>query len=173
MEPKRNKPKLMVSVMGSFALLVLNLSFLSSSTLTDGFGFAGLSLKTTVGELKKRYPKSPMVANYMYLSEIESHDHIYGIEIPANPGGRLGLVFERPQSLGSPHNGRYPACQQIVSVIQSRYGLPTRVEEFAEEKSLNRRFSWTRQGEILSLHCFRVNSTNFQAEALTISESAP
>ena len=152
--------------------LTLNLSLFASSTSAEGFGFAGLSFKTSAEELKKRYPKSSMVGNYMYLSEAESHHHIYGVEIPGgNSGGRLRLVFERSQNPGSPHQARYPSCQQVLSIIQPRYGSPGKVEEFAEESSWNRRYSWTQQGEVLALHCFRVKES-FLAETLTITESA-
>jgi hypothetical protein len=160
-------------VMRLLVALILNLSLFAGSTLADGFGFGGLNFKTTAEELKKRYPRSFMVGNYMYLSEAESHDHIYGIEIPGgNPGGRMRLAFERSQSPGSPHNARYPSCQKVLSMIQPRYGSPGKVEEFAEESSWNRRYSWIQEGELLALHCFRVNGKTFLAEALTITKSA-
>jgi hypothetical protein len=160
-------------VMQMLVPCMLTLSLFADTTLADELGFGGLNLKTTAEELKKRYPKSPMVGNYMYLSDAESHDHIYGIEIPdGNSGGRLRLIFERRQILGARRNPRYPSCQQVLLLIQGKYGVPGKVEEFAEESSFNRRFSWTKKRELLALHCFSSNKKNFQAEALTITDSA-
>jgi len=151
---------------------MLTLLLLAASTLAYELEFAGLNLSTTAEELKKRYPKSSMVGNYMYLAEAESHDHIYGIEIPdGGSGGRLRLVFERRQISNARRNPQYPSCQHVLSIIQTKYGAPGKIEEFAEEKSFNRRFSWTRKRELLALHCFSFNKKNFQAEALTITDS--
>lgn len=150
--------------------LLLYLSLFSGDVVAEGFVFAGLGLGTTDGELKARYPRSSMVGNYMYLSEADSHDHIYGIEIPGTgPEGRLRLSFERPREQSGARGPRYPSCQHVLSVIQARYGSPARVMEFAEEGSWNRSLVWIKAGETLSLHCFRLGRDAFFAEALTIT----
>lgn len=151
---------------------LLYLSLFSGNAAAEGFVFAGLGLGTTAEELKARYPRSSLTGNYMYLSEADSHDRIHGIETPGTgPEGGLRLSFERSREQSNARDPRYPQCQQILSIIQERYGLPIKVREFAEEGSWNRRFIWTKAGEALSLHCFRLGRETFFAEALTITAS--
>ncbi len=153
-------------------LIPLLLVFLAypGNACADGFSFAGLNRKTTLRELKTRYPNSPMVGNYVYVSRADSHDHIYGIEIPgSNPQGRLRLTFERPRDLSRDGRPQYPSCQQIFSILEASYGPPAKVEKFTEERSLNRRISWTKGDEVLWLLCFRMESGKFFAEALTVT----
>lgn len=155
-----------------FVPWLLGLLLCAGNAVADEFAFAGLSIGTTIQELKSRYPNSLMGGNYVYVSEADSHDHIYGIEIPGpNPGGRLRLSFERSRELSHDGNPQYPSCHQVLSIVQARYGTPTRVEEFAEESSWNRRLSWTKGREVLSLHCFRSRQGTLLAEALTITAS--
>ena len=155
-------------------MLVLSLTLFLSSVSGEELTFAGLSRPTTVDQLKKRYPTSSMVGNYMYVSNADSHDHIYGIEIPAtDTSGRLRLAFERMTGEGATGRPMYPACAQILSILKKRYGSPTKVEQFSEEISRNRRLSWMKHGEILALHCFRISSNAFLAEAVTITGPRP
>ncbi|MCI0420242.1 MAG: hypothetical protein L0387_32080 [Acidobacteria bacterium] len=155
-------------------MLVLNLALFAASVGAEELAFAGLSRRTTVEELKKRYPKSSMVGDYMYVSNADSHDHIYGIEIPGtDAAGRLRLAFERARGEGAGSRPQYPPCRQVLAVLEKSYGSPTKVEEFSEESSRNRRLSWMKHGEVLSLHCFRMDSKVFLAEAVSITGSRP
>ncbi len=155
-------------------MLVLSLALFLASVDAGELTFAGLSRRTTVDQLKKRYPTSSMVGNYMYVSNADSHDHIYGIETPGtDTSGRLRLAFERMRGEGAASSPMYPPCAQVLSILKKRYGSPTKVEQFSEEVSRNRRLSWMRHGEVLSLHCFRIGSKAFLAEAVTITGPPP
>ena len=160
--------------MRSLVMLVLSSALFVASVGAEELTFAGLSRRTTVDELKKRYPTSSMVGNYMYVSNADSHDHIYGIEIPGtDAGGRLRLAFERVRGEGAASRPQYPPCTQVLSILEKRYGSPTKVEQFSEEGSRNRRLSWMKHGEVLSLQCFRIGSKAFLAEAVTITGPRP
>jgi hypothetical protein len=144
-----------------------------TNAFAEGFQFAGLDLRTPPALLKKRYPRSSVVGNYIYVSAADSHDHIYGIQMPhGDQGRRLRLFFERPERARAQHTGRYPSCRKVLSRIAARYGGPAETVDSVEEKSLNRRFTWKKDRESLALHCFRVNTKSFLAEALTIAEAA-
>jgi hypothetical protein len=137
--------------------------------IAETFSFGDLHLRTTAEDLRHRYPASKLVGNYMYIAPSDSHDHIYGIQLPAKDGaGRLKLFFERPDV---PHIGRerqYPRCDRLMSALRAKYGPPDTVEEYSEERARNRRLSWRRSQEVLALHCFRLHRVEFLAEALTI-----
>ena len=108
----------------------------------------------------------------MYVSNADSHDHIYGIGIPGtDPAGSLRLTFERVRGEGASSRLTYPPCTQVLSILKKRYGSPTKEERFSEEASRNRRLSWMKAGEVLSLHCFRMGIKDFLAEAVTITGS--
>ena len=64
------------------------------------FTFSGLGLRSDVAAVEARYPRSHRVGNYVYVAPEESHDHIYGIEVPGGePGRRLRVTFERPDGV--------------------------------------------------------------------------
>jgi len=171
---KRIQETVVSAIRVNLALLLGLLSMFGGNAFAGVFSFTGLSLVTTVEELKHRYPNSSMVGNHLYVAEADSHDHIYGIEIPGpNPGGRLRLSFERSRKLSHDAQPQYPTCEKILSILETRYGAPSRVKEFAEERSWNRRLSWEKDRELLSLHCFRMRGTDFFAEAITIAKSSP
>ena len=76
--------------MRCLVILVLSLGLFLPSVTAEELSFAGLSRRTTGDQLKKRYPTSSMVGNFMYVSNADSHDHIYGIGIPGtDPSGSL------------------------------------------------------------------------------------
>jgi hypothetical protein len=148
-------------------ILTLVLACAASAAAAQEFSFAGLSLRTTLEELKKRYPSSRLADHYMYVSEKDSHDHVYGVEIP-RPGaaGRLRLSFEHPQQ---GRGERHPSCRSVADALQKRYGAPSRSRDFMEEGSKARRVSWVGAAEEMSLQCFQRNG-EFRAEALTMVE---
>ena len=130
------------------------------------FVFGGLGLRTTIEEAKHRYPRSSIVGQYVYVAEADSHDHIYGIALPGadRPKG-LSIFFEKSRNQAA----RYSHCEQIVGMVEKQYGPPSRTEDFTEEQSRNRRLSWERSGEVLSVLCFRQGQASLFAERLTIA----
>jgi hypothetical protein len=132
----------------------------------DGFVFAGLSLRTTLQEVQKRYPHSLISGHHVYVADTDSHDQIRAIDLPdEGPNRRLGVFFERK----TPRGNAYPACDQILSVLQRQYGKPSAVQEFDEERARNRRFLWRGGDEALTLLCFRFGRQPFSAAQLTIA----
>ena len=133
---------------------------------TESFTFAGLSLETTMTDLKKRYPRSTALDTLVYLSDEESHEHISTIGLSRNGAARtLIITFERQR------RGRatYPSCGRSLSLLKERYGNPTRVTEAQEERARNRRFEWNTATESLTLDCFRMPRQPQYAERLTIA----
>lgn len=140
--------------------------------IADGFVFADMSLKTTVEQLRHRYPTSKMVGNYLYVAPSESRDHIYGIQLPGSGrAGVLKLFFEHSDAASPTRAPEYPGCNDVASKLKATYGSPDATEEFSEERASNRRLIWKRAGEALVLHCFRLDGTRFLAETLTIERA--
>ena len=134
---------------------------------TDSFTFAGLSLKTTMAELKQRYPKSHAQEALIRLSDEESHDHISTIGLSTNRGVRtLALTFERQQRGGKP---TYPLCDDLQLPLRDRYGDPVSIVDTQQERERNRRFEWKTPTETLMLRCFRMPRQPLYAERLAIS----
>jgi hypothetical protein len=147
----------------AFMLPVTALAMLLCSA--EGFAFAGLSPRTTMEAARKRYPRSSITGRHVYVSEVDSHDHIYGIDLPRSGDPRVRISFER--------RGRqrhdYPRCQQVIALITKQYGEPAVVQKFDEERSRNRRLIWRRGEDNLSLLCFRMGDQPFFAAELTIT----
>ena len=134
---------------------------------TELFSFAGLSLETTIADLRTRYPRSTAVEAVVYLSTEETHDHISTIGVNSNGGHRtLNIAFEREQRGG---RAAYPSCEKLLGVLTDRYGTPAHVVDAQEEQAHNRRFQWERPGERLTLSCFRMPGQRLYAERLTIA----
>jgi hypothetical protein len=137
------------------------------------FSFAGLSRATTQENLRNRYRTSNLVSHYVYVSDADSHDHIYGVEIPS-PGGseRFRLSFGRKLGTGSPRRFEYPPCDSILSRLQSAYGKPLEAYEYHEEAMRSRLHRWEQQGEELRLQCFYTEDGSLLAEAISIVPSS-
>jgi hypothetical protein len=146
-------------------MLVLAASSVSEAQ-TRAFVFAGLSLKTTMAELKQRYPHSTFVDTLVYVSDKESHDDISTIGLSTDSRLRtLVITFERQRG-GRP---TYPACENLVAFITNQYGRPANIVDAQEEQARNRRFEWKTSGESLTLNCFRLPQQPLSAERLTIA----
>ena len=52
--------------------------------------------------------------------------------------------------------------------MKRAYGAPSRVRDFMEEQSQNHELTWERDGELLTLACFRMGKGAYLAEALSI-----
>ena len=134
----------------------------------ESFTFAGLNLKTTMADLKKRYPSSTALDTLVYLSDEESHDHISTIGLSGNGAARtLTITFERRRG----GRAAYPSCEQSLSRLKERYGNPANVVDAQEERARNRRFEWNTAMESLTLNCFRMPRQPLYAERLTITTS--
>jgi len=135
----------------------------------DGFNVAGFSRATTMDELKARFPTSSFADNYVYVSDADARDHVYGVQIPGrSPSNPLRLTFERPAERTKSHRPEYPACATLESAVKRAYGAPSRVRDFMEEQSQNHELTWERDGELLTLACFRMGKGAYLAEALSI-----
>jgi len=137
-----------------------------SEAQTPAFVFAGLSLKTTVAELKQRYPRSTFLDTLVYVTNEESHDDISTIGLGNNGRIRtIAITFERQRA------GRttYPACDNLVALFTTQHGRPANIVDAQEEQSRNRRFEWKASGESLTLNCFRLPQQPLYAERLTIA----
>ena len=130
------------------------------------FAFAGLSLNTTMAELKKRYPKSTALDTLVYLSDEESHDHISTVGLSSNGAARtITIAFER-QIQG---RATYPLCEQMLSRLKEQYGNPANAMDAQEERARNRRYQWKTSTESLTLNCFQLPRQPQYAERLTIT----
>ena len=136
------------------------------------FTFAGLGLRSDVATVAARYPRSHRLGNYVYVAPEESHDHIYGIEVPGvESGRRLRVTFERPAGVPSTDgSGRYPTCASVQRRIERTNGSPASIVEFAEEASWRADRVWRRGLEELRLICFgeRDRPASLQAEGVVI-----
>jgi hypothetical protein len=138
----------------------------SVTTAQEGFQFAGLSLRTTIQEAQRRYPRSQVSGRHVYVSDAESHDHIHAIDLPdmtSNP--RLTVFFEQTTAKGN----AYPSCDALATPLRVRFGAPANIQEFDEERSRNRRLRWRNAREEMSLLCFRQGRQPFSAAELTIT----
>jgi hypothetical protein len=93
--------------------------------------FAGLSPRTTVEAAKKREPRSSFLDRHVSISEEDSHDHIYGLDLANSDDARVRIWFPRRQR----EHHEYPRCEQVAAVMKNQYGEPTAVQEFDEEPS--------------------------------------
>jgi hypothetical protein len=130
------------------------------------YSFAGLSPRTTMSELKIRYPGSLALDGLMHLTEGESHDHISTIAVSSDGVVRtLTVTFEREHANGP----TYPECDKVVASLTGRYGAPGGVVDAPEERAQNRRFEWRTRGETMTLSCFRMPRQPMYAERLAIA----
>ncbi len=134
--------------------------------------FVGLGLGSDLATVETRYPRSHRAGHYVHVAPEESHDHVYGIEVPdGGPARRLRVTFERPDGVPSPDgSGRYPTCASVQRQIERAYGSPASILEFAEEASWRADRVWRRGLEELRLICFgqRNRPASLEAEAVVI-----
>jgi hypothetical protein len=132
----------------------------------DALVFAGLSRRTTTDDARKLYPHSSIVDHHVYVADSDSHDGIGGIDIPGEgPDRRLRVLFEQRTA----HGNVYPLCESALNRLRERYGTPSIVQEFDEERARTRRFIWSLGDEAMSLVCFRTGRKPFSAAELTIA----
>jgi hypothetical protein len=139
-----------------------------AGTQVAHFSFAGLDLGLTTKDLRVKYPRSSVVGDTLvHLSDTDAHDHISSIALSGSGAAkRLRIFFERNQQTGRPI---YPRCEDVLTVLQKRYGSPTNIVDAAEEQALNRRFEWNAARETLTLMCFRMPRQPLYASELNIA----
>jgi hypothetical protein len=71
------------------------------------------------------------VDRHVSISEEDSHDHIYGLDLANSDDARVRIWFPRRQR----EHHEYPRCEQVAAVMKNQYGEPTAVQEFDEEPS--------------------------------------
>ena len=137
--------------------IALIITLVSHSALAEElhFEFAGFTIATTLSEAKNRYPGSYEANSYIYVSEDDSHDHIYGISISST---RTVLLFEKRLENGGVS---YPLCITQFEQIYLSYGGPHVVQEFNEEASPVHRRVWKEGQDRLVLRCFETDGTRF------------
>lgn len=135
----------------------------------EPFAFAGLSLKTTIAELKTRYPRSTAVGTLIHVSNEDSHDHVSTIGLSTDGKVRtLNITFERTLPGGTV---AYPMCETLLALLKERYGNPAKLVDVQEEQARNRWFEWNTSAESMILRCFRMPRQPLYAERLTISST--
>ena len=143
------------------------LSWCALAAQSRSFEFAGLSLGTTMAELRTRYPQSTFLDAMVYVSQEESHDDISTISLTTDSSGRtLSITFERQQR----DTRTYPPCEKLLAVVKDRHGDPLTTVSGQEERARNRRFVWKKGAEAMTLSCFGMSRQPFYAERLTITD---
>jgi hypothetical protein len=132
----------------------------------SGYTFAGLSPRSTVTELARRYPHSTVADERVDLSDADAHDGIATL-LFAGTGERrtLSIFFERRRPDGA---AVYPPCARVLTKVQGEYGAPATVRNGVEERAHNRHFTWTAAGETLELSCFQMPGRGMDAERISI-----
>jgi hypothetical protein len=154
------------------ALLGLGLAAAGPADLVAGdergFTFAGVSLRTTLAEIRQRHPRSAVAGSHVFVAPEEVRDHVWSIEVAA-PGLRARLGFERPREVPPGDAGqRFPACLDVQRGLEARYGPPAEIREFWEERMRHADRVWVRDGETLTLVCFVDDRQGLLAEAVII-----
>jgi len=149
-------------------LFIAGLLATSHGVLANSFEFGGLNRATTLQDVAKRYPNSTISGAYVHVSSMDTHDHIFGIELfGPNLSNRLRINF------GSPDH-KYPPCEVVESSIVTKHGPPSEVREFREEATQNRYLAWQLELETVHLQCFRSSGNGkYSAEAIAVYPKKP
>lgn len=138
---------------------------------TRQFEFAGLSPRTSMEDLKSRYPlsyfdgTSPDGTSVRVVPE-EVHDHIYFIALNTQISS-LRLSFERPvqyiQNLpadwAAEQRARHPLCAPILGQLIKAYGAPDAERPWSEEALEHLTRYWFTEHEQLRLDCYQPGGT--------------
>lgn len=161
----RREPFYLFAAVVSPGLVLVGPRLLLSAA--DPLAFAGLNLQTTIEVVQKRYPHSHLVGHHVYVDDADSHDHIYGIDVPrrSDPSPQLRIFFERTGR--TRHD--YPLCELVARKLRNQYGAPVTVQDTQEEQSRNRRLIWRRGEEELALVCFQIRRQPLVASELILT----
>ena len=138
----------------------------SPETLTAQFEFAGLSPRTSLEDLRSRYPSSYFDRRSVRVVPDDVHDHIYFIAVNADIG-TLRLSFESPsqyvQNLptdwAAQHRARQPLCAPILGRLTEAYGAPNSERQWSEEALEHLTRFWFTEDEQLVFDCYQPGAT--------------
>jgi len=91
------------------------------------FRYAGITLETSMDEIKDRYPNSKFSRTTIYVDPRDSHDHIYQITISDNENNpHVRLFFQRKDMApdGVNYSLVFPRCRPVFNEIYRNYGGP-------------------------------------------------
>src|SRR4051812_32791436 len=152
-----------IRVAGVFLLLVVSTT---AAGAADVFLVGGLSLNSTVEDVRRLYPHSLINDHHVEVLDQDVRENIWAIRLPrAADSHPLRMFFRRLTE----HRPTYPPCGQVLASIERKYGAPANVQEFGEERAWTRRHIWPRGGEVLTLLCFRLGRGALSASEITIA----
>lgn len=102
----------------------------------------------------------------IYGSDVKDHVYLANIEIDNDRVQAVRLNFEKPESdlAGRPQLGSvYPACDDMVKELISKYGQPTRQATREVEASTNKTVHWANADSKMRLECTRQGKSSYQA----------
>src|SRR5262245_21948445 len=133
----------------------------------EPFAYAGIGLDATAANLRPKFPNSKVTAEYVYVADKDSRDHVYGVQIPGAKKPRsVRVSFERPG--GS--RPSYPKCKVVEARLRAGFGAPQEIRKLAEERMPRADRIWKGAGETMTLVCFAGPGGELLAEAVVIAE---
>lgn len=137
------------------ACVVMTFMMIIPAVACEPFQFAGLTARATIEQVQARYSSSELSGSHLFISEQDSHDHIYGISVYDH---QTLLAFERKAYSGEVS---YPLCRSIFNKIFSAYGGPHIVQRFHEETMQTHRRVWRNGDERIALRCFEKGGSRY------------
>ena len=133
----------------------------------EPFAYAGIGLDATAANLRPKFPNSKVTAEYVYVADKDSRDHVYAVEIPgARKPRSVRVSFERPG--GS--RPAYPKCKVVEARLRAGFGAPHAIRKLAEDRMPRADRIWNGAGETMTLVCFAGPGGELLAEAVVIAE---
>jgi hypothetical protein len=138
----------------------------SSHEVTPGGGVPRRTSEDDLKEWMRRFfsARGSSGTYVLRLTPDESHDHVYYVQAELREGvtERLWLLFERPlgpaatprRSVGD-NEARYPACDDVLKLLEMKYGKPRELGPRREEALDSFEFVWTHAAEVMTLQCGR------------------
>lgn len=148
----------------AFAVLMLAAATHVADASPAYFRYAGIALEDF--DFAERFPASRVLDGYVRLSEADSRGHVYYVSRSSTAQGlELRMVFEKPEEYVSPrpttwkagHYARFPPCAVVLSNLVNRYGQPSLVDDYAEERLAMHVRQWSHGDETMKLVCYRID----------------
>jgi hypothetical protein len=148
---------------------------------------AGVRRRTSQDDLKQWireffHTRGSSGTYVLRLTPGESHDHLYYVQAEVRNGvtERLWLLLEMPLELvksRQPARGneaRYPACDDVMSPLTTKYGKPESRKPRWEEALESFDYVWTNLTEVMTLQCGRYEGRkSVFAIGVTLEKTAP
>jgi len=133
----------------------------------DPFAYAGIGLEANAATLRREFPNSKLVGDYLQVADKDSRDHVYGVGLPgARKPRSVRVSFERP---GGARPG-YPKCKVLEARLRAGFGAPSEIRRLPEERTPRADRIWKGARETMTLVCFAGPSGELLAEAVVIAE---